>query len=298
MNVEALLAQKTQIEETSYKTFGGRGEYKFNIIKIGSLRPGRYPMRFLWTEPTKNPNGCQLVSTHGVLTDPANKKKTFFLAAECLPANEAYTGIAQILKKIDDNGIYKKLKANPSCKSLCKVIDDLSPWRRWWFPMMIWADEVPPEKEGDYSTYSPRADTASFPRDCILEINFEVKIITAIWEAWKANPRIADPDSGHTCYIVVDKNRYYLEVAPEPSPLPQEVKQFISDNYPDLPKKMKAFFYKDPAEIVGICRAQWWMRRDPANPDVPSPFERMNLLLPEPTFNDLPSVTDDLPAAG
>jgi hypothetical protein len=302
VNSSRLLEQRKQLQAKTYTSFGkgNSAGFPFKSTRISALTPGVYTMRLLWTDPIKNPDGVHLISTHSV---EEGTKVHRFLTAECLPPEKAYNGIDLVLDQIDKYKIYDKLKNSTDSNHLTKVIDKLNPWKRYWIPCFLWAKEIPGVKDGDWPTYIPEPDIFTRPLDKVLEVNFSVKMMDALFALFERYPDICHHANGRNITLTVKGNRYDISVANEPSALPPDLVSFASENYPNLPVLAQKFSYKSPTEIYSLLEAQSWFPRF-VNPNDGSPGDKnadgsvkgMNLVFPRPEMASLPVA--GVPSAG
>lgn len=257
MNINYIQERQKAAGQRTY-SFAKHGNktYPFNLIKLKSLEPGRYRMRVLWVDPAKNPDGLFLYATHTLMKD--TKEGDSVLAAECLPPGEGYPGITQALGVIEDRKLYARLESMGSkTETLRAAIQALVPWRRWWLPVFLWADEIPGEK---YPTYRPSSKPDATPLDKVLEINDGIKLVEALFNTVRAYPDLNDPVHGRDLYLVRSKTSYSLEASPKASPLASSLVRFASENYPDLNKTARRFSYADPALVCADIKASWWAK--------------------------------------
>jgi hypothetical protein len=301
MNAARLREKHKELQSKTYTTMGqgGSGDYPFKMLRIRSLNPGRYRLRLLWTDPIKNPEGVLYFATHKVIEgskETKNEVKHEWLAASCLPANEAYTGVTQVLDLIEQYKMVDQLKAaGAQCARHCEVIKNLNPWQRYWIPAFIWAVEVPPSGDSQYSSFVPTTSADAKPLDKILEVNFNIKMMDSLFEAFERYPDCCDATVGRDFVLEVMRNHHYkLEAAINPSPLDLTLFQHAQENYPDLPKLCKKWNYKDPEEIYSLLASQWWFPHFVNGVD--DKPKGMNLVFPKPEIGGLPVI--GAPAAG
>lgn len=263
-NMEAIAQQRALMEQKQYSNFGqgGGGNRSFGRIGTGALKPGNYRIRFLPPMLGKNPAGAYFVSTHKIEHDASQATDdTIVLSAECIPSEaEQCWLITQMLDLIDKYGVYEKLDS----KALKRVIDKLKPWRRWWFPILLLAREVPAAKEGERSHYEPIPSGTPGAQwlDRVLEVNANIKLPGKIFELWdayqKAGRHLAHPELGNDCILVVEKNKHEIKVIDPPCAIDPAMQKFIADEYPDLPDRARHWNFKEPPEIISMCQNAWW----------------------------------------
>lgn len=259
MNVARLSEGIKAASEQQYSFAGGQG-YTFSPLAIKNLQPGTYLIRFVWSDPVKNPDGMLLVSTASV---EQNDETVRWMTADTLPAGEGYPGLKQTMDLIEEKGVVEKLKAmGEKTKGIRDAIRKLCAWRRYWMPVFIFAKEVPPAKPGDFSSYIPvnPNEPGAKPLDITLEVNESVKLIAAIIDLFKQYPDADHPQTGRWCRLEVRKNRYTIEAGQNTSQLPPLLQAFAAENYPDLPALVRRWYFKDPAEVCSLIKSQWWAK--------------------------------------
>jgi len=260
MNVDEIMKRREEAKAKTYSYGGQTGGYTFSILGIKNLESGVFPVRFLWSDPVKNPNGMQLVSTSTVDTVVDGKKKAMrFLSPDMLAPGEGYQGVPQVLKHLDETGKFEKMKEmGDATKTLREAVLKLIPWRRYWAPAFIWAREQAASKPGEYAKYFPTEVGAAAPLDRVLEMNESIKLIEALAEVFRRYPDLDDVNVGRILYIHKNGNRYSLAKVGEPTPLDPALAKFASDNYPDLPGLARKFYFHAPGELASILQSQWW----------------------------------------
>lgn len=259
MNLNKIESKYKAASERSYSFGQGKRKYPFQLLGLRNLNPGRYKVRFLWPEPTKNPEGMLLIGTHKVIQNDKTEEK--ILMSECLARGESYPHITNTLEIIEQRGLFEKLKSmGEKTTDLRDAISSLVPWRRYWVPVYIYATEHPPSKPDGYPSYSPCYEEGVVPMDKILEMNESIKLVQAIFDACRLYPDLDDAKNGRYAYITVGKNSYKLEMDTRVTALPGSLVRFASENYPDLVKMMRKFYMKDPALVCSMCQSSWWAK--------------------------------------
>lgn len=296
MNINRLNQQREEAKAKAYSFSGSRNAgYAFPLLGIKNLECGSYLMRVVWSDPVKNPDGMQIVSTSTVETMEGTKKASVrFLTPDMLAPGEGYLGVQQVLKYLDESGLYEKIREKgDSTKTLRAAIDKLDAWRRYWLPVWIWAREVPPQTAGAYSTYVPTTENER-PLDRILEINENVKIVQQLFDAFTTYPSLDSAravDGGRNLYIRVYMKGaikvYELEMDPKGcTDLAPDLCKHTSDNYPNLPELMRKFYFRAPSEIASLCQSQWWANT----------LKSANVIFPDHVDNSLSDLRPDTPA--
>lgn len=294
MNQSRLFENHANLQKKTYKSFGGRGntEYPFKLLKLSALESGcAFPVRFLWPEPSKNPDGAVLISTHKIME---KTEKREFLAAECLPEGEGYPAIENALALIDKHGYFEILKNSKNTENLCPVIKDLEPWRRYWIPCYIWAKEVPPVGESKWSTYVPSDPKVDRPLDRIMEVNASIKMVEKLFETFRTTPDMCSASTGRNISLIKKGNSYTIDLDINIFPLEPGLIKFASDNYPDLNRIARTGFklHRTPTEIYTLLQAQWWFpylanKHDntPGDKNEDGTIKGMGLSFPEPIIS-------------
>ncbi len=262
MNISRIQQQREEAKSKTYSYANKGSSYAFNILGLRNCEPGTYRMRIVWQDPVKNPEGMQLVSTSTVeATENGKKKAHRFLTPDMLGAGEGYHGVTEVLDHLEETGKFDALKEmGDSTKAIREAIKKLVPWRRYWMVVFIWAEEKPADKPNEYSTFVPVTDPLKPPLDRILEMNESIKLIDQLFSAFREFPDIDDVNTGRDVFIKVGKNRYDLEVSKETSRLEPALARFAAENYPDLPRLMRKFYFKAPGEIASLLQSQWWAK--------------------------------------
>jgi hypothetical protein len=271
-NRERLKAQRESIEKNRYDKipgYGGKDGFPFSFMKLAQLLPGNFRLRFLWPTGVKNPDGAILVATHKIeRVEDGSVEDLTCLAAESMiyKPDKASTYLDdRILKQANEVNAYEQV-----AKPFQRVLSKLTPWRRWWFPVLLYAKEVDggtyvdkktKETKQGRTNYTPATEPDAKPLDRILEIDADAAFLNKIWNVWDQDENLLSADIGRDCILTkTGKTGYDIKAALDRSPVPRATQEWVMKNYPDLVEKMEKFYFKDHIEIVSAVQNSWWAK--------------------------------------
>lgn len=234
----------------------GTGDFGFPWLRPKDLPDGTFPFRLMPPHPSLNPEGYVLINTHTIQTVRGGSYETKLqvLAPDAVDdPTTASNYIMQVLGGIDQLELWEKV--SPELRA---AIDDLIPWKRFWFPVAMNVNCTETKVEGKKQPKRTYVENkGAKPLGRIFEIGAP-KLLERLAELIGQYPTLAHFEMGRKLVFKKVGTQYSLDVD-DPTPIDPEAKKLIDGNgYPKLLELRKKFYFKSHPEIVAAVGDSWW----------------------------------------
>lgn len=236
----------------SFKEFKKK-EFTFQFARCSDFVDGTFRIRILPPHVERAPQGYHLLSMHTIEITPENKVRV--LAQESWDPDynpqEEPSYVDALLQMIHENMDVTYNRMTDACKN---VVGNLVPWRRYLYPIAIYANkEVYVEEGRNKVRYTPNHDPNAKPIGLIWEVTAE-SLVERIGDLMTDYPDLGDQRKGRFLRFRKKGNKYRLDAEPDKAPF--VAPDLISD-YPNLVRMgLKQKMSDD--QIKSMVLESWW----------------------------------------
>lgn len=236
----------------SFKDFKKK-EFTFQFARCSDFVDGSFRLRILPPHIERAPAGYHLLSLHTIEVTPENKVRVLAQESwdpEYNPEKEP-SYVDALLQTIHTNMEVTYNRMTDACKN---VVGQMVPWRRYLYPVALYANKEPYLEEGrNKIRYTPNHSADARPTGIIWEVTAE-SLVERIAELMNDHPDLGDIKRGRFLRFKKKGNKYRLDAEPDPSPI--HVPDLIMD-YPNLVRMgLKQKMTDD--QIRTLCMESWW----------------------------------------